>query len=149
MLDIDIDSLRQGFWRHFPLAAVVGVVIALEMAAVLMGGFRVSEEPARMAVMEASGVEVSNTKALGKLLYTEYIYPLEVAAAILLVAMIAAIALTLRQRKDSKFVSPSDQVRARSKDRMKVVKMAATQSARADGAAPADGQENAIAEKKS
>ena len=126
MLDINVDSIRQGFWKHFPLAALMGVVIALEMAAVLMKGF----EP--VAAPLASGqvaVQVSNTKELGKLLYTQYVYPLEVAAAILLVAMIAAIALTLRQRKDTKYVSPTDQVRAKSKDRLTVLKMAATQAA--------------------
>ena len=145
MMDINVDSVRQGFWKHFPLAAVVGVVIALEMAAVLMGGFRISEEPVAVAGM----VEMSNSRALGKLLYTEYVYPLEVAAAILLVAMIAAIALTLRKRKDSKFVSPSEQVRAKAKDRMTVLKMAATQSALADDAATGTGENNATAEKKS
>jgi NADH-quinone oxidoreductase subunit J len=72
---------------------------------------------------------VSNTKELGKVLFTQYIYPLEVGAAILLVAMIAAIALTLRARKDSKYVSPGDQVRVKSRDRMTVVKMSATQAA--------------------
>jgi len=72
---------------------------------------------------------MTNTRALGILLYTKYLYPLEVAAAILLVAMIAAIALTLRKRKDSKHVSPCDQVRVRSKDRMSVLKMDATQAA--------------------
>jgi NADH-quinone oxidoreductase subunit J len=71
----------------------------------------------------------SNTKELGKLLYTQYLYPLEVAAAILLVAMIAAIALTLRARKDSKYVYAGDQVRVKSRDRMTVIKMNATQAA--------------------
>jgi NADH-quinone oxidoreductase subunit J len=71
----------------------------------------------------------SNTKDLGILLYSEYVYPLQIAAAILLVAMIAAIALTLRARKDSKFISPSDQVRVKSRDRLKVVKLAATKPA--------------------
>jgi NADH-quinone oxidoreductase subunit J len=145
MLDINVDSVRQGFWKHFPLAAVVGVLIALEMAAVLMGGFRVSEEP---SVAGQVGGGVSNSRELGKLLYTQYLYPLEVAAAILLVAMIAAIALTLRQRKDSKYVSPSDQVRVKSKDRMTVLKMAATQVALIDEAATATGENNATAEKK-
>lgn len=126
MMDINVDSLRQGFWTHFPLAAVVGVLIALEMAAVLMGGFRVSEAPLLMAEVGKAGVPLSNTKELGILLYTEYVYPLQIAAAILLVAMIAAIALTLRRRKDSKSVNPSDQVRVKSKDRMVVVKMAPT-----------------------
>ncbi|NMM15005.1 MAG: NADH-quinone oxidoreductase subunit J [Rhodoferax sp.] len=127
MMDINVDSIRQGFWKHFPLAAVVGVLIALEMAAVLMGGFRGAEEPRSVAIVGQATVEISNSRELGKLLYTQYLYPLEIAAAILLVAMIAAIALTLRQRKDSKYVSPSDQVRVKSKDRMIVVKMATTQ----------------------
>jgi len=125
MLDIDTETLRNGFWRHFPLAALLGVVIALEMAAVLMGGFRAIEVP----VAADAAVQIPNTQELGKLLFTHYVYPLEVAAAILLVAMIAAIALTLRERKDSKYVSPGDQVRVKSRDRMRLVKMAATQPA--------------------
>ncbi|MCX7226810.1 MAG: NADH-quinone oxidoreductase subunit J [Burkholderiales bacterium] len=129
MMDINGESIRQGFWKHFPLAAVVGVLIALEMAAVLMGGFRVSEEPQVAAVTGQAVVQVSNTRELGKVLYTEYVYPLEIAAAILLVAMIAAIALTLRQRKDSKFVSPSDQVRVKARDRLTVLSMKVTQAA--------------------
>ncbi len=129
MIDIDMDKLGKGFWKHFPLAALVGVVIALEMSAVLMGGFRVVEDPAVHAVAVAGA---SNTKDLGKLLYTYYLYPLEVAAAILLVAMFAAIALTMRARKDTKFVSTSDQVRVRARDRLTVVKMAATRAAPAD-----------------
>lgn len=124
MMDINLENLRRDFWKHFPFAALVGVVIALEMSAVLMGGFRVVDEPSTAA---ASGA--SNTKELGKLLYTQYIYPLEVAAAILLVAMIAAIALTLRARKDSRFIHVSDQVRVKAKDRLSVVKYAATQAA--------------------
>jgi len=123
MMDINVENLRIGFWRHFPLAAVVGVVIALEMAAVLMRGFRVPGEPAPVAL---AATEVSNTKELGKLLFSEYIYPIEVGAAILLVAMIAAIALTLRDRKDSKYVNPGDQVRIKAQDRMTVLKMPAT-----------------------
>jgi NADH-quinone oxidoreductase subunit J len=126
MMDINLEKLGQGFWKHFPLAALVGVVIALEMSAVLMGGFRVVEDPSHAATV---GAGASNTKDLGKLLYTQYLYPLEVAAGILLVAMIAAIALTLRERKDSKFISASDQVRVKAKDRLKVVKMAATKPA--------------------
>ena len=70
MMDINVDSVREGFWQHFPLAAVVGVLIALEMAAVLMGGFRVSEEP--QAALTA-GVQMTNTRALGILLYTKYL----------------------------------------------------------------------------
>jgi NADH-quinone oxidoreductase subunit J len=124
MMDINVENLRAGFWTHFPLAAVVGVVIALEMAAVLMGGFRVVEDPSVITQVPGG---LSNTQQLGKLIYTQYIYPLEIAAAILLVAMIAAIALTLRARKDSKYVSPGDQVRVKAADRMMVLKMQASQ----------------------
>ena len=129
MLDVNIESLRVGFWKHFPLAAIVGVFIVLEMSAVLMGGFRVSEEPHAANVLAKIGVGTSNTRELGKLLYTQYLYPLEVATALLLVAMIAAIALTLRERKDSKAINSRDQVHIRAKDRMVVVKMPATRPA--------------------
>jgi NADH-quinone oxidoreductase subunit J len=139
MLDINVDALRAGFWKHFPLAATVGAVIALEMAAVLMGGFRIGEEP--KAVTAAAGQAVaqfSNTKELGKLLYTQYLYPLEIAAVILLVAIIAAIALTLRTRKDSKHMDPSQQVRVKARDRVSIVKLAPTVTApQPDPAAPA------------
>ncbi len=130
MLDIHIDTIRKGFWKHFPLAAFVGAMIALEMAAVLIGGFRGMDEPkAAAVVLDAAGqvVPYSNAKALGKLLYTEYLYPVEIAAVILLVAMVAAIALTLRQRKDTKAIDPSMQVRVRARDRLQVIKLAATQ----------------------
>jgi NADH-quinone oxidoreductase subunit J len=136
MMDINMENLRRDFWKHFPFAALVGVVIALEMSAVLMGGFRVVDEPSTAVVAGAS-----NTKELGKLLYTQYIYPLEVAAAILLVAMIAAIALTLRARKDSRFIHVSDQVRVKAKDRLSVVKYAATQAAVPTPAADAASEE--------
>ena len=123
MLDLNLDTLRQGFWKHFPLAASLGALIALEMAAVLMSGFRTSEAPKVAAAVGQIGPEISNSKALGILLYTEYLMPIQVAAAILLVAMIAAIALTLRQRKDSKAISASEQVHVRASDRLVVLKM--------------------------
>jgi NADH-quinone oxidoreductase subunit J len=123
MLDINIDSLRAGFWKHFPLAATVGAIIALEMAAVLLGGFRTGEEPRTLTAAQAAIAAQPNTKELGKLLYSQYLYPLEIAAVILLVAIIAAIALTLRQRKDSRHMDPSDQVRVRSRDRVRIVTM--------------------------
>ena len=128
MLDINLDGIRQGFWKHFPLAATIGALIALEMAAVLMGGFRLTEEPKTIVAAGQAAAQVSNTKELGKLLYTQYLYPLEIAAVILLVAIIAAIALTLRERKDSKYVNPADQVRVRARDRMQVVRMDATKT---------------------
>ena len=128
MLDIDLAKLQAGFWKHFPLAAFIGVVIALEMAAVLMGGFRPEEPRAMPAVAQAAaqGVQFSNTKELGKLLYTAYLYPLEIAAVILLVAIVAAIALTLRQRKDSKHFDPALAVRVKARDRLHIIKMEPT-----------------------
>lgn len=126
MINLNMDGLREGFWKHFPLAAVVGVVIALEMAYVLMGGFRDSAVPRAFAT---GAVTVSNTQALGFLLYTEYLYPLEIAAVILLVAIVSAIALTLRRRKDSKAIDPADQVRVRAADRLSIVSLTATRAA--------------------
>ena len=120
MLDINTDSFREGFWKHFPLAGLVGAVIALEMALVLTGGFRVTEAPPPDAVAARLG----NTRVLGIELYTKYLYPLQIAAVLLLVAIIAAIALTLRRRKDSRSLDPSVQVRARKADRVRLVKMA-------------------------
>jgi NADH-quinone oxidoreductase subunit J len=122
MLDINMDSIRQGFWKHFPLAATMGAVIALELAAVLLGGFRI-REPQVQALATAGAAQVSNTKELGVLLYTEYLYPVQIAALILFVALVAAIALTLRTRKDSKYQNPADQVRVKASDRVALVKM--------------------------
>jgi NADH-quinone oxidoreductase subunit J len=137
MLDINVDSLRAGFWKHFPLAATIGVVIALEMAAVLMGGFRMGEEPRSVPVQAAvqGAAQYSNTKELGKLLYSQYLYPLQIAAVLLLVAIIAAIALTLRQRKDTKKTNSSEQVRVRARDRLRIVQIAPTRVAAPGGAA--------------
>jgi len=119
MLDINVDSLRAGFWKHFPLALTVGVVIALEMALVLIPGFDVRSAP----VPDAAALKLGNTKLLGIEIYTRYLYPLQIAAVLLLVAIIAAIALTLRRRKDSKYIDPAMQVRARKADRVRIVKM--------------------------
>ena len=121
MLDVNIDGARKGFWKHFPLAGTLGAIIALQMSYVLMGGFR---EPPKLAGAAGHiGDQLSNTKELGKILYSEYVYPLEIAAVILLVAIIAAIALTLRERKDSKRTNPSEQVRVKAADRVRLVKM--------------------------
>jgi len=124
MLDIRIEGDRWSFWQHFPLALLVGGVIAVEMAVILNGGFG----SVTLSAAAAAG-QIENTRELGKLLYTSYLYPLEIAAVILLVAIIAAIALTLRQRKDSKAVDASVQVRVKSRDRLAVVKVAATREA--------------------
>ena len=136
MLDINSEGFREGFWRHLPLAGGVGAVIALEMALVLMRGFHVrAPEPS------AEAIGIGNTKLLGIAIYTDYLYPLQLAAVLLLVAIIAAIALTLRERKDSRHMDPSQQVRARKADRVRLVKMDPVRPAAPDagGAAQRDG----------
>lgn len=134
MLDINIDTLRAGFWRHFPLAATLGAVVAFEMAAVLMSGFRLSQVP----VVADAAAQMPNAQALGVLLYTDYLMPIQIAAAILLVAMVAAIALTLRERKDSKAIDPAIQVRVKASERLQVVKVDVTQAAPAPVAEPTE-----------
>jgi len=119
MLDINTDSFRQNFWRHFPLAGIVGALIAIEMFLVLRSGFDV--RVAKALPVEQAGV--ANTKLLGIDIYTNYLYPLQLAAVLLLVAIIAAIALTLRARKDSRHMDPSQQVRVKRADRVRLVKM--------------------------
>jgi NADH-quinone oxidoreductase subunit J len=136
MLDIKLAGERWSFWQHFPLAAVLGAVVALQIIAVLWMGFPNVTAPA----VPAELADVSNTKSLGVLLYTEYLYPIEVAAVILLVAMIAAIALTLRQRKDSKAINPGVQVQVRASDRLTVLPMSATQKPAALPAAAEEGK---------
>jgi len=119
MLDINTDSLRHNFWRHFPLAGLVGALIALEMTLILRGGFDLSlAKP-----FSAAELKLGNTKQLGVEIYSYYLYPLQLAAVLLLVAIIAAIALTLRARKDSRHMDASMQVRARKADRVRLVKM--------------------------
>ncbi|MDD3017611.1 MAG: NADH-quinone oxidoreductase subunit J [Comamonas sp.] len=132
MLDIRIDRMREGFWKHFPIAAFVGALVALEMAVVLMGGFGAMDEAKPVAdFLNAQGevIPYSNTQALGRLMYTNYLFPIEIAAVILLVAMIAAIALTLRKRKDAKTLDAAVQIRTRAQDRVSLVSMPATKAA--------------------
>ena len=118
MLDINLERLREGFWKNLPLAAVVGGVMVFEMVAVLLNriyGTRPLATPVP--------ADYSNTKELGRVLYTQYAYAFEIAAVILLVAIIAAIALTLRRRKDSKSQDPARQVATRREDRVRLVDM--------------------------
>jgi NADH-quinone oxidoreductase subunit J len=124
MLDIRIEGDRWSFWQNFPLAIFIGGILVVEMWAILSGGFgSVTLSPA------AAAGQIENTRELGKLLYTAYLYPLEIAAVLLLVAIITAIALTLRQRKDSKFVDPAIQVRVKARDRLVVVPVKVTRAA--------------------
>jgi NADH-quinone oxidoreductase subunit J len=120
MLDINTDAFRKDFWKHLPVAGIVGALIALEMMLILRGGFDLAA-PKPMLPDVAS---IPNTKLLGIEIYTDYLYPLQLAAVLLLVAIIAAIALTLRERKDTKRVDPSQQVRVKRADRVRIVKMA-------------------------
>src|SRR5918994_2126145 len=116
MLDINIERVREGFWRNLPLALIVGGIMVLEMVAVLANRIF-----ATRPVEVAPGY--SNTKELGRVLYTQYAFAFEIAAVLLLVAIIAAIALTLRKRKDSRSQDPSSQVRVRRQDRVQLVSM--------------------------
>ncbi|PXW95524.1 NADH dehydrogenase subunit J [Sphaerotilus hippei] len=134
MLDINVDGLREGFWKHFPLAGTVGAVIAVEMALVLQRGF---STPVAKTMGDAA-VQMSNTRMLGIQIYTAYLYPLEIAAVLLLVAIIAAIALTLRRRKDSRYLNPAEQVKAKKADRLRIIKMDAVREQPSAPAAAAD-----------
>ncbi|MEZ5643759.1 MAG: NADH-quinone oxidoreductase subunit J [Burkholderiaceae bacterium] len=125
MLDIKFEGDRWAFWQHFPVAATLGALVAAELVAVLWIGFPNIALQAPVAAADAP----SNTAGLGQLLYTDYLYPIEVAAVILLVAMVAAIALTLRRRKDSKAINPGLQVHVRASERLVVVPMPVTQKA--------------------
>ena len=120
MLDIDVAKLREGFWGNLPLAAVVGIVMAGEMVALLWRGFG-NQAPADPS---AAAPGFSNTKALGRIIYTDYVFAFELAAVILLVAIVAAIAITLRHRKATKYQDPRMQLSARVGDRLRIVKMA-------------------------
>ncbi|MFI4939862.1 MAG: NADH-quinone oxidoreductase subunit J [Burkholderiales bacterium] len=126
MLDINIEKMREGFWKSLWVAIPVGLLIVFEMSAVLMRGFWAID-----AQVPAVSSNIGNTKELGKVIYTQYVYPFEIAAVILLVAIIAAVALTLRKRKDSKYFAPSDAVKVKSADRLRIVKMK-SESARAN-----------------
>ncbi|MBI3480054.1 MAG: NADH-quinone oxidoreductase subunit J [Nitrosomonadales bacterium] len=121
MLDINLVRLREGFWRWFPFGVVLAAIMVFEMVWVL-GNRRTAETGAHLAKHAAN---YSNTKELGRLLYTDYAYPFEIAAVILLVAMVAAIALTLRRRKDAKSQDVSAQVAVKKADRLRIVTMQA------------------------
>lgn len=118
MLDINLTVLREGFARYLPVGALISVIIVLEMSLVLgPENFGLNKMPAP----EQHASEYSNTKALGSVLYTDYVFAFEVASVILLVAIVAAIALTLRSRPDSKYQEPGLQVRVRREDRIRMV----------------------------
>ncbi len=132
MLDINMDKMREGFWSYLPMASAIGALIVAEMAVILFRGFYdFEQQPAAIAA------NIGGTKELGILIYTRYIYGFEIAAAILLVAMIAAVALTLRKRKDTKAFNPGDAVRVKRNDRLRIVKMASVDQPAIDAASKA------------
>ncbi len=120
MLDINLDQLREGFWKWFPFGALVALIMVGEMTMVLMGKYFGLEE---MPTPSAQDADYSNTRALGRLIYTEYAYAFELAAVLLLVAMVAAIALTLRHREDKRSTNSSKQVQVKKEDRLRIVSM--------------------------
>ncbi len=120
MLDVDLERLREGFWKNLPMATVVGGIMAFEMVAMLA-----TRHFGSATGTSAVPAGYSNTRELGRVLYTQYVYAFEIAAVILLVAIIAAIALTLRRRKDSKSQNPARQLAARRAERVRLVSMPA------------------------
>ncbi|MCH8176910.1 MAG: NADH-quinone oxidoreductase subunit J [Proteobacteria bacterium] len=120
MLDINIARLREGFVQYLPIGIGVAVVMLLLMLGVVTGDIFSSEA---MSEPVAKAADYSNTKALGSVLYTEYVFAFEVAAVILLVAIVAAISLTMRKRPETKYQNPSDQIKVRKADRLRIVKM--------------------------
>ncbi|MFC4485980.1 MULTISPECIES: NADH-quinone oxidoreductase subunit J [Tepidiphilus] len=120
MLDINVDRLREGFWSNLPLGLLVAAVLVVEMLLVLTGDvFRQASSP------PALPTDASNTESIGRVLYTLYSYPFELAAMILLVAMVAAVSLTLRKRKDVRYLDPAEQVKVKAADRLRVISMPA------------------------
>ncbi len=129
MLDINLDRLREGYWDYLVPALIVAGVMVAEMALVLGGRYFDLEGMPQPAAKTAG---YSNTQELGRLVYTDYVYPFEIAAVILLVAIVAAIALTLRSRKDTKYIDPATQIKVRRADRVRLVSMPAEKSRRED-----------------
>ena len=126
MLDINLASLRAGFGEYLPIGGLVGVLLVIEMGLILSSGHF---GPSRMPEPAAVAADYSNTRALGRVIYTVYAYPFELAALILLVAIVAAIALTMRRRKDTKYLDPAKQIDIRRADRVRVIKMPAEKKA--------------------
>lgn len=126
MLDLNETPLKAGFVRYLPVGVIVALLIVLEIGLVVGGsnyfGLEHFPDPA------GHGADYSNTRELGKVLYTVYVYPFEIAGAILVVAIIAAIALTLRQQRQTKYVRPETQIRVRRNERVRLVKMKSSDS---------------------
>ena len=149
MLDINLDVLRRDFKRFVPMATIVGAIIVIETALILWHGYGATVQPVRdttVAGAAAATAGWSNTRIIGKIIYTDYIFAFEVAGLVLLVAIIAAIALTARHAKDSKRQNVGDQVKVRAQDRVRVVKMASEKTAATEAAEAAAAAKAAAAE---
>jgi NADH-quinone oxidoreductase subunit J len=120
MLDVNFDALRKDFRSYLPVAVTVGVLVLVEMTLLLVNATRGS---AAAAAPAAAAATESNTRALGRLIYVDYVYPFEIAAVVLLVAIVAAIALTHRRRRATRYQDPAEQVKVRSRDRVRIVEM--------------------------
>ena len=118
MLDINIAPLREGFIRYLPVGLLVATLIAIEMGLIVGGSYFADFQLTRYPA------DYSNTTMLGSVLYTTYVYPFEIAAVILLVAIIAAIALTMRRRSETKYQNPARQVAVDRRKRVRLVSMA-------------------------
>jgi NADH-quinone oxidoreductase subunit J len=129
MLDLDVEHLRNQFKQFLPVATIVGFVIVVEMTVVLVRGFIGSRVPLPLQTPDGE----SNTMSLGKLIYGDYVFAFEIAGIILLVAIVAAVALTLRRRKDHKSQDVPAQIRTRKEDRVRIVSMPADTANRQDG----------------
>ena len=129
MLDLDLEHLRRDYKKFLPVAFLMGAVIVLELSIVLIRSFIGTSTPVQPMLEEMSS---NNTHALGMLIFVDYVYAFEVAGVILLVAIIAAVALTLRNRKDAKTQNISQQVNVNSADRMRIVKMDSDMGAKQD-----------------
>jgi NADH-quinone oxidoreductase subunit J len=119
MLNINIVQLRAGFIKYLPIGTAVAIIVIIEMAIVMTRNFGID----KVAKPVAKAADYNNTEAIGRVLYTKYLYPFEIAAVILLVAIVAAIALTMRRRAGTKHQNPADQVKVMKQDRLRVVKM--------------------------
>jgi NADH-quinone oxidoreductase subunit J len=129
MLDINLDRLREGFWQALPVALPVGGLMAVEMVMIVgVNNFGAD----KVLAPAAKPADYSNTAALGRVLYTDYLLAFELAAVVLLVAIVAAIALTLRSRKESKPTDANKQVAVKKSDRLRIVKMAAVLEPKAE-----------------
>ena len=127
MLDINIERMREGFWRYLPLGGMIGALLAAEMGIILTARyFGLENFPG-----QTFPADYSNTKELARLLFTDYFFPFELASIILLVAVVAAVMLTLRKRMDTKALNPADQIAIKRKDRVRIVRMAAETDASA------------------